>query len=547
MSTEETQPTFAAPGAGRWDVDRSHFAGGATPILQDLMEPAMTDGMRRVMTDLGSPAETLSCRFVNGFMYTRLRPLINADKRAKKLPPNIVLKVATRLHPEMRRRARTAAAVIAERPWRKVTHDWEHGGRSVIEQQNLGFQDVDLSSLDDAALLAHVAAVRTHCRATLEHHFWLHGYDLGPIAMYLSDCRDWGIAPRPALSLLEGASPSTSEPVRLLAAIRAALVSAGSSATTLAQMRATSPAIAALIDGYMRQRTALLFSRYDLDGVTLGEVPDVVAQSVLSAEVKAPVDLTDKIAALRATVPVDDHARFDERLTEARAAMNLRDDNGPTTAEWPLGLLRLALLEVGRRRVERGTLQRAAHIVELQPAELGDAFDRPTGDVLAERAAARQRCAALVAPDALGDPELAPPLEVLPGPLRQIVSAVQIALEQMGMAGERTSGLSGTGIGETVYRGTARRADSPEEALDSMEPGDVLVVPCTTPAYNVVLAIAGAVVTAAGGPLSHAAVLARELGIPAVIGAVSCLSEIPDGAEVEVDPVAGVVRVLAIR
>ena len=57
------------------------------------------------------------------------------------------------------------------------------------------------------------------------------------------------------------------------------------------------------------------------------------------------------------------------------------------------------------------------------------------------------------------------------------------------------------------------------------------------------LALAGAVVTANGGPLSHAAVLSRELGIPAVVGASGALS-IPDGATVEVDPVAGAVRIV---
>jgi pyruvate,water dikinase len=77
-----------------------------------------------------------------------------------------------------------------------------------------------------------------------------------------------------------------------------------------------------------------------------------------------------------------------------------------------------------------------------------------------------------------------------------------------------------------------------------MEPGDVLVVRFTTPAYNTVLSIAGAIVTATGALLSHAAVMARELGIPAVIGASGAL-DIPDGASVEVDPVSGLVRVLA--
>ena len=73
----------------------------------------------------------------------------------------------------------------------------------------------------------------------------------------------------------------------------------------------------------------------------------------------------------------------------------------------------------------------------------------------------------------------------------------------------------------------------------------MLVVPFTTPAYNAVLAVCGAVVTEEGGVLAHAAVLARELGLPAVVGAAGALGLIRDGAEVEVDPVAGTVRLLS--
>jgi rifampicin phosphotransferase len=78
-----------------------------------------------------------------------------------------------------------------------------------------------------------------------------------------------------------------------------------------------------------------------------------------------------------------------------------------------------------------------------------------------------------------------------------------------------------------------------------LEPGDVLIVPFTTPSYNTVLSLAGAVVTTEGGPLCHAAVLARELGIPAVVGATGALRDIPDGALVEVDPVSGMVSVVS--
>jgi pyruvate,water dikinase len=71
-----------------------------------------------------------------------------------------------------------------------------------------------------------------------------------------------------------------------------------------------------------------------------------------------------------------------------------------------------------------------------------------------------------------------------------------------------------------------------------------VVAPYTAPTYNAVLGMAGAIVTEQGGLLCHAAVIARELGLPAVIGAQGAM-DIPDGAPVEVDPSAGRVRVHA--
>ena len=59
------------------------------------------------------------------------------------------------------------------------------------------------------------------------------------------------------------------------------------------------------------------------------------------------------------------------------------------------------------------------------------------------------------------------------------------------------------------------------------------------------LSLAGAVVVQEGGLLSHAAVIARELGLVAVVGAAGAMAAVPDGALVEVDPGAGRVRVLA--
>ncbi len=464
-----------------------------------------------------------------------------------------MLKAVGRFHPEFRRRTRAAEKARAERPWRDVIAEWEHGGRALVESRNLAFQKVELGELDASTLIEHVLEVVDHCRASWEHHFWLHGYDLGPIGLYLAGCREWGIEPGDAIPLLEGASPSTVGPMHDLARLRAAVERSGRLPKDLDDVRAISPDVADDLDHYLEYRGSVMVSRYDLDGVTLGEIPDVVLSTILNATQRAVgAGLQHRIELIRSRVPVANQDDFDNRLEEARAAMNLRDDNGPTTAEWPLGLLRLALLEVGRRMVASGCAQAAADALELQPHEITVATLTSTGAgagpgaaELDRRRQDRRVLATLDAPLSLGEPEPAPPLELLPKPLADLVRTVQIVIEQLGMGGIRpTAGLFGVGVGDRIVRGRACRADSPEQAIDRLRRGDVLVVPCTTPAFNSILALAGAVVTADGGPLSHAAVLARELGISAVVGARGALTEIPDGALIEVDPVAGQVRIV---
>ena len=559
MSTTSSAPTsplqWAAPGPGQWNLDRSHVNRPATPISQHIQSTCTAPGTRRGFAEIGAPLDAVDFAFVNGLTYSRIRPLIAPNKAATKVPPLPLLKLAVRVHPAMRRRAATAARAMEERPWRQVLVEWSRPGglRDQYEQANLALQDVDLAALADAEVVAHVHRVVDHAKAMWQEHFRLHIYDLGPIGMLLHSAVGWGLEVSEVVPLLEGASPSTSDAERALRRVRDAVEAAGASPTTLAELRSVSPSIAADVDAFLRLRGHLVVSRYDIDGLTLAEASDVLVSTILAARddreraAAAMAALAAKTDAVRERVPSDARARFDELLGEARASMDLRDDNGPHTVEWPLGLLRLALLELGRRMVASGRAHRAEHALELAIDEvdvvLGGAG--PTADELAARQQWRATVDIDAAPRRLGDLEPPPPLEVLPGPLAQIVGMVQKVMAEAGLDGEvRTTGLNGVGVGEQTYRGTARLASSPEEALEQLAPGDVLVVPCTTPAFNMVLAMAGAVVTAEGGALSHAAVLARELGIPAVVGAPRALHDIPDGATVEVDPVAGVVRVV---
>ena len=102
---------------------------------------------------------------------------------------------------------------------------------------------------------------------------------------------------------------------------------------------------------------------------------------------------------------------------------------------------------------------------------------------------------------------------------------------------------TGTGVGTAPYTGRACVAASAEEALERLQPGDVLVTSHTTPSFEAIMPIAGALVTDHGGLMSHAALVCREYGIPAVVGVAGATTHIVDGEPLTVDPIASRVLV----
>ncbi|MEO1063890.1 MAG: PEP-utilizing enzyme [Actinomycetota bacterium] len=536
--------TFAPPGPGEWTLDRSHYPGGVTPISEWLLVDGVERGLRRVFAELGVPAETMDFAFVNGFHYTRLRPLLGGDKPPRRPPPDLLLKVVTRIHPAFRERTRRAAAALRESPAPAVVERWERELRPELLDTNRRLQAVDLDACSDDELQRHVDELLDHLHETFELHFWLHGYDLGPIAQYLDGALVWGLDADDAIAALAGASPTTAAPLEQLCRLRELVEAADDEVDSLDDVRAISAEAAAELDTYLADRGHVLTTGYDLTDSTLIELPDVVLRSIRSAR-RAPARDERHAASLREQVPAPDRADFDERLALARSVMDLRDGNGPLTVEWPMGLLRLALLAAADRLVERGRIDERDHLLVATPDEASRLFTDglPASEELAARFERRRADLLITPPPTLGDPEPQPPLELLPAPIADSIRMTQVAIDHIGMGGAPRSGLRGSGIGSAPSRGVACVADSAEDAIRRLDPGQVLVVRATSPAFNSVLAIAGAVVTVDGGVLSHAAVLARELGIPAVVGAPEAMT-IPDGATVEVDPVDGEVRIL---
>ncbi|MDI2033739.1 PEP-utilizing enzyme [Paenarthrobacter nitroguajacolicus] len=100
--------------------------------------------------------------------------------------------------------------------------------------------------------------------------------------------------------------------------------------------------------------------------------------------------------------------------------------------------------------------------------------------------------------------------------------------------------LTGTAASAGSFSGTARLIQGPDE-FDRFRTGDVLVCRTTDPAWTPLFGIASAVVTETGGMLSHAAIVAREYGIPAVLGVRSALELVIDGGFLTVDGTTGTV------
>jgi pyruvate,water dikinase len=112
-----------------------------------------------------------------------------------------------------------------------------------------------------------------------------------------------------------------------------------------------------------------------------------------------------------------------------------------------------------------------------------------------------------------------------------------IAADESSQTGSTLKG-SGTSAGTITAPACVLRG--PQD-FSQMKPGCVLVAPITTPAWTPLFPLAAAVVTDIGGPLSHGSIVAREYGIPAVMGTGVATKRIQTGQILTVDGSAGTV------
>jgi phosphohistidine swiveling domain-containing protein len=274
---------------------------------------------------------------------------------------------------------------------------------------------------------------------------------------------------------------------------------------------------------------------HDVEGLdpvfpTLGErgpVPEPPSAERI-AEVLARRDAAE--ARARAALPARRRAGFDRLVKEARRAHAARvEQTSVTTLGWPT--LRRALTRLGGQLVGDGRLAAVDDVFFLERAELLAALAGAPieADVVARRRLWGQR-RRLSPPLVLGTPT---------GLWKSILTEIQAILHHP--EHEQPDALVGMPGSPGRLTGLARVVRSIEE-LDRLQAGEILVCPVTTPAWTLAFGRASAVVTDTGSVASHASIVAREHGIPAVVGTGTGTSRILDGQRITVDGGRGVVR-----
>jgi len=201
-------------------------------------------------------------------------------------------------------------------------------------------------------------------------------------------------------------------------------------------------------------------------------------------------------------------------------------------------LLRRMLWELGCRLVRVGAIEQPDDIFWLTDAEAqGAVAALESGEALSSMAeTVEQRRAVWRAQKRMTPPPMLPPSKRYMG----FSTELFVAAAEDSQGGDT---LKGVGASAGRIMAAARVLHGPED-FAQMKPGEVLVAPITTPAWTPLFAMASAVVTDVGGPLSHGSIVAREYGIPAVLGTGVATRRIHSGQMVIVDGTTGTVTLM---
>lgn len=539
---------------GTWQKDAGHFAEPLSPFATSTQFRDASQFLVDGITTWGLLPDGMQFKVIGHEPYIHVDP----DDGGKAPPPWWLLGVIARIVPSLRRKLRASAAAIDAGLLDRVPAEWEAGHRPRLRREIQRYAAIDLTALDQEALFRHIETLTVFYTDCLKLHFHLfipHGVGLRDLVETCEELLGWDL--QKTIGLVQGLCGTSAAATDELAAI-VRRTRPGSEARQLLQAR--SPDLLARLDDIDPSVARDLREYLQFWGLrplgsepgcpTVSEQPQLLADAIADVLSENPSpDLSVARQALREEARMrltgPRLQRFDAALAYAERVYPLREDNVVLTDQLPVGLLRRAALEAGRRLVRLNLLDRAEDAVMLTANELRDAIDRghdvrgAVSRCKAEHAWVRANPGPMTYGPAPGK---APDLRGLPAPARRINAALLWALEQELTPPPKADGHSVAGIGASagVYRGRVRVITTPDQ-LHLIRHGEVLVCPFTSAAWMMVFRRAGAIVADTGSLLSHTAIVAREFALPAVVGAGNATATLADGDDVIVDGTSGMV------
>ena len=562
---------MAADGELRWELDGRGWT--LEPIHFDRPLPALgrsyyTDligpGTERGLAEWSLPVERYRFEVVNGWLYGRSDPVGgDTPKIVERFP---ALAHLWRVDPRSRKRIRGFDRFVREGGFERSVSRWDEDWRPEAERRLAPLRAFDPAAASDAELADHLQALLDYSLWTWTFHLNIHLVCFYVRAGFSDRCRDLlGLSKFESYELIKRSDPSLFEGTSMVAAIARR---AEDDPDVRAALELPAPEALERLRGTWFEEAVDEFlavegdrgATFDISDPMWREMPELVV-GLVKAMLDSDYDPVaedaefqswrqERIAELRGRLDGDQRAEFDRWLALGERAYPMHETHNKEVFEIPSALVRYAALEAGRRLHDAGRLADRDAVFHLHAHELIGALrgqDVDVGALTAERRRDYERALTLDPPTLINGAPPEPPYHALPDAAAAAMKALlDQAEEWLGAPTERRSDdeLVGSPGSPGSAEGPVRVVRSMDE-FDRVRPGDVLVCTLTTPAWTVLFPQVAALVTDSGGPLSHAAIVAREYALPSVVGTHDGTRRLQDGQRVAVDGTTGVVRILA--
>ena len=533
----------AADAGLTWRLDRLHYPDPVGPLEHALVQQVVVAGTNVAFAAFGMPVAR-EVRRVCTYLYWMTRSLPIEAERAGEVWGGVE-----------RTLAREAATIGAR---------WRQQALPEVLDRLASWEAFDLSGAAAPALVEHFDAAIAGLRRLHE----LRTRSALPAYLALSNWDDLFRAAFPdrgaldGLQALQGLPSATSDAAdalrelvdvaRASAAVRSALArerptDARAELERSPEGRLFAGAVERYLDAHGHVAEKLGFA-----GPFLVEVPEVVIGRIAAqlrmdgygAERPARGGSLERwMSDVLGAAPEGDRERLERALRSACEAAPVIEDKGRYIDGRCGYQMRRIVLELGSRLAGRGALAGRDDVWQLTPAEATEALLAAAApsldDRVRERSAELERFAGIRPPEVLG---AAP--RVLAAPASPLARSFTKLTGEPPPQPSQPTVVRGIPASRGRARGTARVVRSLGDAT-RVRPGDVLVTETTAPPWTPLFATVAALVTDMGGVLSHGAIVAREHGIPAVVGTSVATTAIADGQMVQVDGDAGEVRLIA--